>query len=171
MKRYISKNSGYVLAYSVVIVGIMLVGITAIFNSSLSEAVASRSQDDALKAQYAAEAGARCVIYFDSNYQSFDTNSPDSSPDCGIGVMAHVGGKNSGSPDCIKDPSGNDYQYTFTLSNFTNGSCATVHIEVIPRLIPSLGVTVCDLQVESNGRNSCTATGPRLVERTRWVNL
>lgn len=161
-----NKNKGFILIYSVIMVSAILVIVGTTFSSILSEVKISRDESESLKAFYAADSGIECVRYYQNNFQAFSPTTAQATYNCGIGLDFQAG-FNPPETECV------DYTYNITLEGFSNGSCAILEVTSVPRTIEIGGnpVVVCDLRVISNGRNSCSATGAALVERTRWEDI
>ncbi len=104
--------------------------------------------------------------YFTNKYDAFNPSTPQNAYNCGIGPNFTAGG-NPPTPQCIAKT------YHFTIGGFSNGACADVTVNMVPRTINVNGVptVVCDADVISDGKNSCTLTGNKLVERTRWETM
>jgi hypothetical protein len=154
-----SYVSGYVLIYSVLIVGIILVTISVIFNASLGEALTSRIQDEALKAQYAADTGERCILYYHKYENAFRKSAPNLATSFNCGITTKV--EESTGAECNRS-------YKFKLEGFSNQACAYIEVNVTPH---QSSQTRCKVEVITNGRNSCTNTGGNLIERTRITNF
>lgn len=167
-KYNLEKQKGFILIYTLIIVGIIAVVVGIISNSILGELQISRDESESLKAFYAADTGIECIRYYQDNFKAFNKTTAQSDYNCGVGDDFTVG-FNPPQADC----SGGEYVYDFTLDGFSNGSCANVKVTVIPRTIMVEGVPieVCDLMVISVGRNSCSASGAILVERIRWEDM
>ncbi|OGZ35846.1 MAG: hypothetical protein A3A94_01675 [Candidatus Portnoybacteria bacterium RIFCSPLOWO2_01_FULL_43_11] len=158
------KNKGFILIYAIIITGILAIIVGIAVNSILSELKISRDESESLKAFYAADAAIECVEYYQNNNSAFDTMSPNRNYDCGVGNFRAGLGR---AGDCI------NHTYNFTLNGFSNGSCVNVEVIVVPKEIFIGGnpVFVCDFEVISMGRNSCSALGASLVERVRWEDM
>jgi hypothetical protein len=164
MKKKQARN-GFVLVYTVLVLSIMLI-IGGIFADTVVKEVGiSRDEAESLKAFYAADSAVECVRYLQNNFSAFDTTQLEDTYSCGIGNSFPAGG-DPPSSQCTADTR------TFTLGGFSNGSCAVVTVNVIPRTIVVGGapLTVCDVDVIANGRNTCSGSG-KVVERTRWETI
>lgn len=159
-------TNGFILIYTLILISVILGIVGLNFSRSLSEVFASRNQDQSMKAFYAADTGIECVRYWHGNFNVFDTTEPAQSYSCGVG-NPFTAGTDPPTSTCEA------HTYTFTLRGFSNGACADVKVTTIPRIIKVNGedVTVCSLSVISNGRNSCSASGNNLIERTRWEDM
>lgn len=163
-------EKGFILIYTIILVGIILLISSLGFSTALFEFQASREEAESLKAFYAADTGIECVRYYQNNFRSFDPPAGDVI-DCEVGTFdtsSHTV-NNQGTPD----PSDDVYTYIFTLNGFEDGTrCALVTARAQPRVIVIEGdpVTVYDIQVISNGKNICSGTRG-VVERTRWEDM
>lgn len=162
----ILPHTGFVLIYTVLLMGIILLVAGVAFDSVFSGIQASKLHAESLKAFYTADAGIECVRYFQNYFQAFDTTIPEDVYNCGVGDDFRAGG-NPPTSECVEKV------YTFRLEGFSNGACTDVRVTTVPRtiLIGGSPVVVCDLQVLSNGKNSCSASGANIVERTRWEDI
>jgi Tfp pilus assembly protein PilX len=160
------KSAGFILIYTVIIAGVIAIIIGVTFNSVLGELRISIDESESLKAFYAADSGIECVRFLQNNFQAFDTTTEENVYNCGVGDN-FTAGFSPPTEECVA------HIYNFTLDGFSNGSCANVEVTVTPRTIIVEGnpVDVCDLRVISTGRNSCSALGSKLVERTRWEDM
>lgn len=147
-------------------VSAILVVVSTTFSSILSEVKISRDESESLKSFYAADTGIECVRYYQNNFQAFNPTTAQATYNCGVGAD-FVAGFNPPETECV------DHTYNITLEGFSNGACAIIEVTAIPRtiMVGGLPVVVCDLRLISNGRNSCSATGAALVERTRWEDI
>ncbi|MBI2023684.1 hypothetical protein HYT01_03945 [Candidatus Giovannonibacteria bacterium] len=159
-------KKGFVLIYTVIILGILLIIVGVGFSAVFSETFVSRDDRESIKAYYAADTGLECARYFSRNFQAFDVTSPQQTYDCGVGTFQ--AGLNPPRAQCDAAQT-----YNFTLNGFSNGACAEVEVDVTPvsMTVQSQQVWICKIRVTSNGNNSCTATGKNLVERTRWQDM
>lgn len=160
-------KKGFVLIYTILFISIMLIVSGVVFSSVIAGIHASRLDQESAKAFYVADTGSECVRYFQNFFRAFDTMTQEASYNCGIGANFNAGG-NPATTECEEKT-----YPTIRLEGFSNGACADVFVKTIPRTIIVNGnpTKICDLSVISNGKNSCTATGKDLVERTRWENM
>lgn len=155
----LDKKEGFILIYTIILVSIVLVIVILNFSQSYSEIYSSRFAEESVKAFYASTTGLECVRYWDSYYQAFDTSKPPQSYSCGVGAPFSAG---LSTPEC------QDYTYpTIQLTGFSNGACAEVSVKTKAHtvIVGGVPVTYCTLSVQSVGRNSCSATGIKKVER------
>lgn len=164
--RIMNINKGFILFYVSIIGGTIAIIISIFAATALNETKISRDEAESLKAFYAADSGIECVKYYQNNNYAFNPTTPEASYSCGIG-SGFIAGFNPPAAQCV------DHTYNFTIGNFSNGSCAEIEVTVTPRTIYVGGnpIIVCSVSVVSNGKNSCNATKPYLVERTRWEDL
>lgn len=171
MKKNMRINDGgFALVYTVLIITILLITVSGIFSFVINQVKTVRDESEAAKAQYAADAGLECVRYYQSINRAFDTTQPRTTVDCGGGDTI-TAGLPSPSVDCTA------FIYTdppldMTI-NFPNGSCTVLKITVTPRLQDVHGVTqqVCELFIESMGKNLCSASPQNLVQQTRHETM
>ena len=159
-------KSGFSLIYSVIIGGLIFITAGIFLRGAFFEIIAAREEEGSLKAFYAADTGTECVRFYQSRFSAFDPSTPEAMYDCGVGQFP--AGGNPPTSQCESK----EYNL-ITLDGFSNGACAKVKVRVVPRPITIDGaeILVCDLVVISNGRNSCSALDPNIVERTRWENM
>lgn len=157
-------KQGFILIYTVIIVGIVGILTGIAFNSIMAETRMSRDDTETLKAFYAADTGIECVRFYQHYFRAFDTMTPTAKYNCGIGSDFTAG---LGTAECVA------HEYNFTITGFSNGSCTAVTVKTTPRTIMVDGspVVICDFRVFSNGKNSCSASGSKLVERVRWEDM
>lgn len=167
IKKIKEKMKGFTLLYTVIIVSIIAVVVGIAAGSILKETQISRDEGESLKAFYAADTGIECVRFYQENYQALDPRTPQGTYSCGPGDTFTAGGDNAGKADCIP------VSYSFRIDDLTNGACTDVTIDVAPAIIYAAGVpySVCRYYMESAGKNDCSASGSKLVERTRWENM
>lgn len=167
IKKIKEKIKGFTLLYTVIIVSIIAVIVGIAVGSILKETQISRDEGESLKAFYASDWGVECVRFYQENYQALDPRTPVGTYSCGPGDSFTAGGGNVGGADCIPA------SYSFRLDNLDNGACTDVTIDVTPTIIYAEGTpySVCRYYMESAGKNSCSASGSKLVERTRWENI
>lgn len=166
-------RQGFILIYTTILVGIIFVIVAVGFRSTLTESRAARDEQESLKALYVAETGIECVRFLQNYYEAFNTTTDYKSDyNCGVGDDFGAGGDpasgNETTAECVASTR------QFPLQGFENGSCALVRVKTVPRTITSddgTPITVCDVFVTSNGKNSCSATGNNLVERVRLESL
>lgn len=158
------KKDGFVLIYTIIFISVVLGIIILISGESFSEAYSARYENQSMKVLYAADSGIECVRYWHQNYHVFDTSKAQGSYSCGIGAPFLAGGT-----DAVCQA----HTYSFRLTGFTGGACVDVQVTTVPQtaLINGIPITVCSIKVVSSGKNSCTATGANLVERTRWEDM
>lgn len=167
MKNNHTMNTrGFVLIYTVVIVGVIGIIVGIAVNSVLTETRIARDEGESLKAFYAADTGIECVRFLQSTHKAFNTTTAEDTYNCGLGAN-FTAGFNPPTAECVATT------YNFTIDGFSNGACAIVEVTVTPVSVIIGGIPrdVCRLKVFSNGRNSCSASGDKLIERTRWKNL
>ena len=161
-----TQQKGFILIYTLLIAAVIAVVIGITIASAMTELRISRDEVESLKAFYAADTGIECVRFYQNNYQAFDTTSPRRKYNCGVGEDFWAG---------VSPPTDEceEHTYNFSLEGFSNGSCADVTVQIIPQTIYIDGspVKVCRAKVTANGKNSCSATGSNLVERTRWEDM
>ncbi len=161
-----AKKNGFILIYTIIMVGVVLGIIILNYSQSLSEIYAARNQDQSMKAFYAADTGIECVKYWHQYFKVFDTSKPQQSYSCGVGDPFLAGGN---PPTSVCQTT----TYNFHLEGFVSGACVDVQVTTVPQtaMVNGIPITVCSLKVISSGKNSCTATGANLVERTRWEDM
>ena len=71
-KHNLEKQKGFILVYTLIMVGIISIIIGIISNSILGEIRISRDESESLKAFYAADTGIECVRYYQDNFKAFD---------------------------------------------------------------------------------------------------
>lgn len=154
-------NTGFVLIYVVIISVIMATMVGIMVHSALTETSVSRDAGETVKAFFAADSGIECARFLQASYQAFDSTSPTDTYDCGLGPAFDAG---SGDPTC------QERTYTFILDEFSNGTCAKIEARSVPMVVFIEGnpVTICTIQVFSEGKNSCDDP---TVEITRWENM
>jgi len=170
LKKFISsveisngaQRRGFILLYTSFIVGVILVIVGVSTTAFLSEARITRSDKESLKAFYAADAGFECIRFYHTNYRAFDTTESLATYNCGVGTITT--GFETPTAECV------EHRYNYTLNGFSNDVCAEIEVIISPVDLVFEGetITICRLRVISKGKNSCTATGVNLRERTRW---
>lgn len=139
--RGIVKNRGAALLIAIIISGVALVVGLGVYNRTYKELIFSSFWRQAQTAFSAADAGLECAMYWDKN------QAP--SPNCF-----------DGTPLGTWDPTLNLAEAGF--SNIpVSGGCVSVVIK--KTVVPPLTI------IESRGRNSCSASSLRLVERAVGV--
>ncbi len=159
------KIKGFTLLYTVIIVSVIAIIVGIGVNSIIKETQISQDEGESLKAFYAADSGAECIKFFQENFRVMDPRSPQGTYTCQPGDTFTVGGDNEGGADCVAVTYG-----PFIMDDFSNGSCTSITIDVTPETIYTAGVpsSICRYYMESAGKNSCSSSGSKLVERTRW---
>lgn len=154
-------KNGFILLYTVLILSVILITVSAFANSILKEVVATRENAESLKAFYAADAAIECVRFYQNDKGAFNTTSLRAPITCGGNTISV--GMDPPTAQCVS------HTYTFNMTGFSNGSCAAVTVNVIPRTLSINGTpfVICDLEVIASGRNTC-APGKKPLERTRW---
>ncbi|MDP2668720.1 MAG: hypothetical protein Q8P07_02700 [bacterium] len=160
------KKDGFILIYTIIFISVILGIIILISGQSFSEIYSARYENQSMRVLYAADSGIECVRYWHQNYHIFDTSKPQQPYSCGIGEPFLAGGN---PPTSVCEAT----VYNFRLEGFASGACVDVQVTTVPQtaLINGIPITVCSLIVVSSGKNSCTASGVNLVERTRWEDM
>ncbi len=174
------QNQGYILAYTIVIIGVILVVVGLISSTVNNELIASRLESESVKAFYAADTGIECIRYHEAVVQKY-TGSGSQVIDCGLGAGSRFTIEGA---DChnatVLGASTTVYPPT-TITGFTNGACAEISVKIIRTptgsyILDENDVSVpefdCKVEIISKGRNSCDAgVGVKKIERTRWENM
>lgn len=160
------KKDGFILIYTIIFISVVLGIIILISTQSFSEIYSARYENQSMKVLYAADSGIECVRYWHQNYHVFDTSKPQQFYSCGIGASFPAGGS---PPTSVCE----GHTYNFRLEGFAGGACVDVQVTTVPQtaLINGIPITVCSIKAVSTGKNSCTAVGTNLVERTRWEDM
>jgi Tfp pilus assembly protein PilX len=162
-----AKRAGFVLIFTILIVGTLLVPVIGMFSFVVGQIKISRDEYESARALYAADTGIECVRYHQKKTRAFDTSKSQQTIDCGVGTI--TAGVASPGAECTNY----DYPPT-TLSGFSNGVCTIINIQVKARTVTFFDGTqhqICDLFVTSSGRNTCTGSFDKVVERSRWENM
>ncbi len=141
-----TKN-GFVLPLAVIIVSAVLVVSITVSTLIIGELEFSSFGKDSQKAFFAADAGAECAMYWDGSPRTAFESSPSSPISC-----ANIANQ----PITETSPG----IFNFRL-DFVDGSCVYVNID------KSAPATV----IRSRGRNSCSTTDIRRVERALKVTI
>ena len=162
----ITKKDGFIIIYTVIFVSIVLGIIILISTRSFSEIYSARYENQSMKVLYAADSGIECVRYWHTTDHVFDTSKPQQPYSCCVGVPFLAGGNPPTSVCEVKT-------YNFRLEGFASGACVDVQVTTVPQtaMINGVPITICSIKVISSGKNSCTASGTNLVERTRWEDM
>jgi hypothetical protein len=157
------KKNGYIITYTIITISFVLIMVTVLTRTILNEIDIAQSEQQSLKAFYAADTGIECARHYQSEEDAFDTTSEKKTYDCGVGTFE--AGRENPPEECEAE------EYNFTLDGFNNGACTELEVTVTPREVDMGEETkkVCDVRVVSSGKDSCTASDP--VERTRWENI
>ncbi len=161
-----STKNGFVLAFAVLISGILLSIGLGIFAITLKELILSSTGRESQFAFYAADSGGECALYWDIRHGGFPvsvfaTSSNSTLLPSGSNVPCN-------SEDITVVSTGWDPSTGWTTENvtnnkattifdmvFNNGSCATI------KVIKDNGTT----RIDSRGYNTCDLSSTRRVER------
>lgn len=183
-----NSGRGFILVYTIILIGVMLVIVGITFSASVFERRAARSEADSLRAFYAADTGIECVRYYQTQI-----NPPVFNPPTDVDIDCEVGTYDTGDaaqPEIVTDMIGDNdgscesgeactATYTFFLNSFSAGigpRCAKITAVANPRIITVDGapIVVYDLNVIAIGKNAAdcaAALGAGVVERIRWENM
>lgn len=165
--RSLSTQNGFVLAFAVLVSGVLLSIGLGVFAITLKELILSSTGRESQFAFYAADSGGECALYWDIRHGGFPVSvfatSTDSTVLSAPGDVASCSGVNIIDPGTGWDPSTgwttenvtNNKATTIFDMAFSNGSCATV------KVTKNNGTT----QIDSRGYNTCDLSSTRRVER------
>lgn len=169
---------GYILAFSIILIGTILALATASSRSVLTDLSLAENTLASAKAVAASEAGIECaLLYIDApsgpdtaTDGTLRTTALEETVSCpALGAMGSVipntfpGGHPSpdgGSPPRCIPGGGSEYTYPDFQIEFENGSCAIVSVQVLQGFFDDL----CDFSIVSLGRDNCSDPA---VERGR----
>jgi len=166
MRKNETTKEEFILVYSDLIMSVLVITAGIIANTILKEVSIARDEGESLKAFYAADTGIECVRYLQNKYRAFNPTTQQDIYNCGVGSDFPAGG-NPVTAECEA------HSYAFTLDDFANDSCTSITVDIVPRTIVINGnpTIVCDADVVSRGRNICSGSAPKVVERTRWERM
>ncbi len=153
--RKFLENRGYALLFAVLVSAVVLGVGVSILNISRKEILLTSGAQQSKYALYAADAGYECVLYQDYHKNAFTSTSTTGYTfplsECGATYTGTT--PNSFAPTVTEsNPSGNVYQFVFSIPVSQVGSCAAVTLTKTYDTSPSTDITV-STQVLSDGFN------------------
>lgn len=153
-----TKNGGYAILFTVVIVGIISIITFGLSNSAYKQTILSSVARDSTTAFYQADIGSECAMYADNKFQDNEMNSAEPGWMCGGSVVAF----NAPTTEAIMD--GNKYTYSLIVPNETSiAKCFRIDI------IKLKTSTLISTEINSRGYNICNKGNMRTVERALRV--
>jgi len=158
----LSTKRGFILAFSVLISGLVLTMGLGIFNIALKELILSSASRDSQLAFYAADTGTECALYWDIKKSSFATTSlPTAS-----GIFC-LGSDVTGLPQWNTSFMGSPGLETGSITNFRinfyeSPACADIMI--------TKDFTIPETVIESRGYNTCDVDSTKRLERGMKVS-